>query len=246
MIYINRTFELFVLEMGQLTNVSPCDRFVSLKKASNEIQFRSAAASVAIELSLLHELKKPLSLACDVPRHDERIWQMIRRCRISEGSLRFHNKEEKETLFFVFNQLGETPEVQTEATVEATEQPEAEAVVEDELEVEEVEEAVESAEPHGIVAAVYSHALEAKKAPKHDGYLDFSLADPAVKFAVSYSHLLIYFINTNHQPVLQTLLPNNRSPYARHLRLQGPNRRRRNRTRRKDLPPPQEACARTP
>jgi hypothetical protein len=181
--------------MGQLTNVSPCDRFVSRKKAIRSVHFRSAAQSVAIELSLLQELKKPLSLACDVPRHDEMIWQMIQKCYIKEGSLKFPNVETKETLFFVFNQLGETSEAQTEAAAKATDQPEAEATVDttEQLEAEavveeeiEVEEAAESEEPQGIVDAVNSNALKTKKAPFHEGYLYFSLADPAVKFAVSY------------------------------------------------------------
>lgn len=171
--------------MGQLTNVSLCGRFVSLTKASDSAQFRSAAHSVAIELSILHELKKPLSLACDVPRHDEKIWQMIRKCQIIEGSINFPDNKEKKTLLFVFNQLGETPGAQTEAAAEATEEPEAAA--EEELEV---EGATVPGESNGIVDAVYSYALKAKNPPKHEGYLDFSLADPAVKFAVSYSHLL--------------------------------------------------------
>lgn len=174
----------------------PRDRFVSLKKASDSAQFRSAAKSVAIELSILHELKKPLLLACDVPRHDEKIWQMIRKCQISEGSLKFPDNKEKEILLFVFNQLGETPSAQTEATAaEATEQPEAKAeTTVDTTEQLEAEAVAEPEEPRGIVDAVYSYALKATKPPKHEGYLDFSLADPAVKFAVSYSHLLIHFI----------------------------------------------------
>ncbi|KUL87239.1 hypothetical protein ZTR_03332 [Talaromyces verruculosus] len=159
--------------------------FVSLKKASDSAQFRSAAKSVAIELSILHELKKPLSLACDVPRHDERIWQMIRKCQISEGSLKFPDNKEKKILLFVFNQLGETPSAQTEdAAAEATEQPEAEAeATVDTTEQLEAEAVAEPEERRGIVDAVYSYALKATKPPKHEGYLDFSLADPAVKFA---------------------------------------------------------------
>lgn len=184
------------------------------------------------------------------------IWDMIKQCRISEGSLKFPNNETKETLFFVFNQLGETPDAQTEAAVETTEQPEAEAtadtteqleaeaVAEEELEVEEV---AKVEEPQGIVDAVYSYALKAKRAPGHEGYLQFSLADPAVKFAVSHStlfHILILILTM--KSVLQTLLPNNRPPHARHLRLQSQNHSRRYRTRRKDLLQPQEASGGAP
>ncbi|EEA25794.1 hypothetical protein TMatcc_005971 [Talaromyces marneffei ATCC 18224] len=161
--------------------------FLSLKKANRSAHFRSAAQSVAVELSLLHELKKPLSLACDLTRHDQMIWKMIRECQIKDGNLKFPNEKTKETLFFVFNQLGETPEVQTETTAEATEaavdvteQLEAEAVADEEFEVEEV---AEVEEPQGIVDAVHSFALKHTKAPKDEGYLQFSLADPAIKFA---------------------------------------------------------------
>lgn len=183
-----------LLETGQLTNVSPRDRFVSIEKASKSVQFRSAAQSVVIELSLLQEFKKPLTLACDVPRHDKMIWNMIKKCQISEGSLVFPNNETKETLLFVFNQLGEIPQAQTETAAEATEAPEAEALAENELAVEKAEEASEPEEAHGIVNDVFSWALIAEKPPSHEGYLHFSLADPTVKFAVSYSHLLIYFL----------------------------------------------------
>lgn len=193
-IYINRKLKLLFSKLGQLTNVSPCDRFVSRKRASESAHFRSAAHSVAIELSLLHELKKPLSLACDVSRHDEQIWKMIKNCKIDNGSLTFPKEKTKNALYFVFNQLGETPEAQTEVAAEATEQPEVEATVDttERLEAElvaqeelEVEEAAEPEQSHGIVDAVYSYALEAKEPPHHKGYLDFSLADPEVKFAVS-------------------------------------------------------------
>ncbi|EED21669.1 conserved hypothetical protein [Talaromyces stipitatus ATCC 10500] len=167
--------------------------FISRQKALTSAHFRSAAQSVAIELSLLHELKKPLSLACDVPRHDEMIWEMIQKCQINKSSsttsldaiLKFPNKEIKDTLLFVFNQLGEIPEAQPEATVEATEQPETEelkteAAVKEEIEAEEV---AEVEEPQEIDDAVYSYALKAKTAPEHEGYLKFSLSDPDVKFA---------------------------------------------------------------
>lgn len=118
------------------------------------------------------------------------IWKMIRECQIKDGNLKFPNEKTKETLFFVFNQLGETPEVQTETTAEATEaavdvteQLEAEAVADEEFEVEEV---AEVEEPQGIVDAVHSFALKHTKAPKDEGYLQFSLADPAIKFAVGF------------------------------------------------------------
>lgn len=195
------------------------------------------------------------------------IWEMIRECQINLSSnaaslddvLNFPNKEAKDTLVFVFNQLGEIPEAQTEATVEATEQPEAElkaevaadvteqlesqAVIEEEIVA---EEAAETEEAPEIDDAVFSYALEAETAPEHEGYLGFSLADPAVKFAVSYRILFIYMIDTNLlNLVLQTLLPNHRPPHAGHLRLQGQNRTRRDRTRRKDLLPSQKASDRT-
>lgn len=189
-----------------MANVFLRERFVSRKRASESAHFRSAAHSVAIELSLLHELKKPLSLACDVSRHDEQIWKMIKNCQIENGTLTFPKEKTKEALFFVFNQLGESPESQTEAAAEAVEQTEAEATVDttENLEAEavaeeelEFEEAAESEQPSGIVDAVYSYALEAKEPPHHKGYLDFSLADPAVKFAVSYSYYFVYILILN-------------------------------------------------
>lgn len=126
-----------------------------------------AAQSVAVELSILHTLNKPLSLACDIPNHHHKsIWALIRECRITPGPdrqatsldsiIEFPNEEAKENLFFVFNQFGDEPESQS---------------TESDSSVKEV--------------VAYSRALQAKAGPQHAGYLTFPLVDLDVKLAVS-------------------------------------------------------------
>lgn len=187
--------------------------------------FRSAAQSVVVELGLLHELKKPLTAACTVPRHDETIWEMIRQCQVKESSilesrgnfLEFPDQETKDTLFFVFNQLEEPQKTQNEnvmAAVNEADPSESDAVRE--IDEEEAENEFHDQYPHNeweesadlealdaeseptfefdltpeqlneTVDTVFSQVLETKKPPQHEGYLQFSLSDPAVKFAVSF------------------------------------------------------------
>lgn len=125
---------------------------------------------------------------------------MIEQCQIKESSnatsldniIEFPSAEVKENLFFVFNQLGEVPKSQPEeaeiVAEEVVAQPETEAAELTANEVEEFEEAELGAQEDVDVEdepVVYSYALDAETAPTHAGYLNLSLADPAIKFAVS-------------------------------------------------------------
>lgn len=143
-----------------------------------------AAHQTAVELCLLHELKKPLTDACDVLEHDYSIFKMITATKIQpaeangtlDGRLSFPGDEAKNTLLFVFEQLGRNIEPESEADVEAAMETEEAA----ELEDDEVADA--------IVDIPSGPFFGQTVAPQNSGFLSISLADPSVKFAVSLTH----------------------------------------------------------
>jgi hypothetical protein len=168
----------------------PFGRFVSPRKARENVHFLTAAQSVVVELCILHELKKPLLLACEIPQHHKSIWELIQKCKIKaygktslDNMIRFTTPKIRNDLLFVFNQLEES---QLQEPIKAAEVPEkaAEVSAEEDIEVDESDSRVQD-------DAVYSLALKAKIEPSHQGYLDFPLTDPAVKFAVSILYLSI-------------------------------------------------------
>jgi hypothetical protein len=132
---------------------------------------RTAAHSVAVELSILHELNKPLSAALEATEHAKMVWTMIRKCRINPDAKSLDDAliypkdpQPKKILLFVFNQLGEQ-----------TQEPPSSA---------EAKLAAKFNQP-----ASKSHAVKISVEPKDKGYLSFPLTDTAVRFTVS-SHLL--------------------------------------------------------
>jgi hypothetical protein len=143
-----------------------------------------------VELCLLHELKKSLTDACDVLEHDYSIYKMITEIKIQpveengtlDGRLSFPNDEAKNALYFVFEQLGRNIESEAEA--------EAETSVDDVEAAMETEEAVEL-EDEGVADEVDNIPggpfFGDKVSPQDSGYLSISLADPSVKFAVSFN-----------------------------------------------------------
>lgn len=140
--------------------------FLTRSKARTKQHVRAAAHSVAVELCILHELKKPLEAALEATEHAKMIWNMMRKCRINpdakslDGAL-IYQKEHKKILRFVFKQLGE----------QSQEQPSDSA------------EAKAAAKFHQPKSK--SHAVKISVEPEDKGYLSFPLTDPAVRFTVS-------------------------------------------------------------
>jgi protein kinase C substrate 80K-H len=139
-----------------------------------------AAHQTAVELCLMHELKKPLTDVCDIVEHDKSVFRMIWKCKIEpaaensgslDGRLTFPNKPAKDTLFFVFEQVGR--EVA----------PEAEAASEETVVEEEDLEAIEEMEMEDVA----NQPFFGIQATRDTGFLSISLDDPATKFAVSIS-----------------------------------------------------------
>lgn len=70
-----------------------------------------ASYQAAVEICLLHLLGKPLTSICDVKRHNPQIRQMLESCTVQPSGekgwdIMFPDEKTKETLVFVFNQIG--------------------------------------------------------------------------------------------------------------------------------------------
>lgn len=139
-----------------------------------------AAHQTAVELCLLHALKKPLSSIYDVVEHDKSVFKMIWKCKIQPGAngqwdgvLTYPNKQTEAALVYIFEQIGGQPEAAIAEAAGETGQAEAEA----ETPAEELDEDTYVSETPGLPFFGYQDVRD-------KGFLSLALNDPAAKFAV--------------------------------------------------------------
>lgn len=147
-----------------------------------------AAHQAAVEITLLRALNQPLASICRVHEHDKTIFKMIWRCEFQsgasqkrEGTLKFPDEEAEKALRFVFEQIGQQADapvnVEAEpAAIEASESEDMEEVVF-------TEEQNVNQEPSGPHFFGYTY-------PHNTSFLEFSLTDPTIKFAVRSARVL--------------------------------------------------------
>lgn len=138
-----------------------------------------AAHQTAIELCLLHALKKPLASIYNVVKHDKSVFKMIWKCKIQPGAngqwegVVYPNKQTETALVYIFEQIGGQPEGAVAEVAGETEQAEAEA----EASAEELDEGAYVSETSGVPFFGYQDVRD-------KGFLSLTFNDPAVKFAV--------------------------------------------------------------
>lgn len=155
------------------------DRFGLKKKLRKQGPLFLAAHQAAVEICLMHALNKPLTSVCNVTEHDKAVFKMIWKTKIvpneagSWGSaLEYHNKQAKEALVYIFEQIGGSQP-------EAVEQQQA---AEETAEVEEFEEAAWEGEEEETSKVPFFGYQDARD----KGFLTLSLEDQETKFAVSF------------------------------------------------------------
>ncbi|KAL2012742.1 hypothetical protein VTN00DRAFT_267 [Thermoascus crustaceus] len=166
------------------TEADEYNGFMSRRKLTEKGHLHLAAHQTAVELCLMQALNKPLTDVCQVLEHDKTVFKMIWKCRIQPGedkgkldsALVFPNKETKEALFFVFEQIGKP----AEPAASAEESPAVEETAE-EMEAVDEEEALENA--NGSAKPANELPFFGYRDPRDDGFLSISLNDPATKFA---------------------------------------------------------------
>ncbi|KAL2807870.1 glucosidase II beta subunit-like protein-domain-containing protein [Aspergillus granulosus] len=144
-------------------------------------QLSLAAHQTAVELSLMHTLKKPLTNVCDVVEHEQPVFRLIWNCKIQpksnnqwDSAVVFPDKETEDALVYIFEQIGGAQEPATEAAPERGENAEVA-----ELEAAEVEDAeYEEAVPKPPTQPFFGY-----QDVKDKGFLDLPLDDPVTKFA---------------------------------------------------------------
>ncbi|CRG89792.1 hypothetical protein PISL3812_06831 [Talaromyces islandicus] len=154
---------------GRWANFRPQERdqyspFLTRSKATTKQHVRCAAHSAAVELCILHELKKPLEAVFEATQHAKIIYRAMMKCRINPDAQSLDDAliypkhpDAKKTLHFVFEQLGSQ-----------TEEPPTSA---------EEKRAAKFSQP-----ASKSYAVKSGHEPADKGYLSFPLTDAAVRF----------------------------------------------------------------
>ncbi|KAL4788246.1 ribosomal subunit 39S-domain-containing protein [Aspergillus varians] len=146
--------------------------FFSNRRLTKPGHLALAAHQTAVELCLMHSLKKPLTSVCDVVEHEKPVFKLMWNCKIQpkgqwDSALEYPDKETEDALVYIFQQIGDQAVVsQAEQTAEDVENAEAE-------DVEEIE-----------------AAQQPKNAPffgyrdvRDNGFLSLPLSDPVTKFA---------------------------------------------------------------
>lgn len=147
----------------------------------------------------MHELKKPLTDVCEIQEHVKTVFRMIWKCKIQptedrgslDGRIIFPNKGTKDTLFFVFEQVGRDDEPEAVSKEPVSEEAVAEDAVEDAdaIEEEELDDLHEDLrQPNQPFFGI--------QRPRDTGFFTISLNDPATKFAVSISPHLFRFYHS--------------------------------------------------
>lgn len=166
---------------------APRYRFMARRKLTEKGHIYLAAHQTAVELCMMQALNKPLTAVCQVLEHDKSVFKMMWKCKIQLGedkgkldtALVFPNKDAKDALFYVFQQIGNPPE--PEATAEESSAAE-EATEQTEFDEEELEE--EEIVPESVTKPSNPLPFFGYRDTRDDGFLSISLNDPATKFAV--------------------------------------------------------------
>lgn len=153
---------------------------MSKTKLTKKEHLALAAHQAAVEVCLLHTLKKPLTNVCSVGEHEKAVFKLIWRSQIKpsengqwDGVLTFPNKEAEKSLLYIFEQIGGQP--QAAVAEQAT------GKTQESVEGSEIEAAMESASnPPREHFFGYQNVRD-------KGFLALPLNDIAIKFAVRLS-----------------------------------------------------------
>ncbi|KAF7180488.1 hypothetical protein CNMCM7691_009779 [Aspergillus felis] len=167
--------------LGKWSDLPPTEAdvfnpFMLKKKLTKEGHLNLAAHQAAVELCLMHALKKPLTKICDVVEHEKPVFKMIWKCKIEPNaesqwgqSLVHPDDEAKDVLVYIFEQIGEG--------ADTTAAP-AEEEVQEDVETEEYEETVEDSISQAAAPPFFGY-----RSVQDKGFLSLSLNDPETKFA---------------------------------------------------------------
>ncbi|KAF7168519.1 hypothetical protein CNMCM5623_001539 [Aspergillus felis] len=167
--------------LGKWSDLPPTEAdvfnpFMLKKKLTKEGHLNLAAHQAAVELCLMHALKKPLTKICDVVEHEKPVFKMIWKCKIEPNaesqwgqSLVYPDDEAKDVLVYIFEQIGEG--------ADTTAAP-AEEEVQEDVETEEYEETVEDSISQAAAPPFFGY-----RSVQDKGFLSLSLNDPETKFA---------------------------------------------------------------
>ncbi|KAF4174974.1 hypothetical protein CNMCM8694_005397 [Aspergillus lentulus] len=155
---------------------NPESSFMLKKKLTKEGHLHLAAHQAAVEICLMHALKKPLTKICDVVEHEKPVFKLIWKCKIEPNaesqwgqSLVYPDDESKDVLVYIFEQIG--------GGADTTAAPTEEEVQED-AETEEHEEPVEDSISQAPTPPFFGY-----RSVQDKGFLSLSLNDPETKFA---------------------------------------------------------------
>ncbi|KAF4155331.1 hypothetical protein CNMCM6069_008060 [Aspergillus lentulus] len=167
--------------LGKWSDLPPTEAdafnpFMLKKKLTKEGHLHLAAHQAAVEICLMHALKKPLTKICDVVEHEKAVFKLIWKCKIEPNaesqwgqSLVYPDDESKDVLVYIFEQIG--------GGADTTAAPTEEEVQED-AETEEHEEPVEDSISQAPTPPFFGY-----RSVQDKGFLSLSLNDPETKFA---------------------------------------------------------------
>ncbi|GAQ05661.1 hypothetical protein ALT_2982 [Aspergillus lentulus] len=167
--------------LGKWSDLPPTEAdafnpFMLKKKLTKEGHLHLAAHQAAVEICLMHALKKPLTKICDVVEHEKPVFKLIWKCKIEPNaesqwgqSLVYPDDESKDVLVYIFEQIG--------GGADTTAAPTEEEVQED-AETEEHEEPVEDSISQAPTPPFFGY-----RSVQDKGFLSLSLNDPETKFA---------------------------------------------------------------
>lgn len=180
--------------MGAILIGNACCRFMVKERVTKRGQLNLAAHQAAVELCLLHALKKPLASICDVVEHDKSVFKMIWKCKIQpsvngqwDGVLVYPNKETESALMYIFEQIGGQSET---AAAKAAGETEAEG----ENAAEEEFDPLEFEDPRMKYASEEGLPFFGYQGVRDRGFMSLALSDPAAKFAVRLPRCYYYYI----------------------------------------------------
>ncbi|PKX90837.1 mitochondrial 54S ribosomal mL50 protein [Aspergillus novofumigatus IBT 16806] len=167
--------------LGKWSDLPPTEAdvfnpFMLKKKLTKEGHLHLAAHQAAVEICLMHALKKPLTKICDVVEHEKPVFKLIWKCKIKPNaesqwgqSLVYPDDESKDVLVYIFEQIG--------GGADTTAVP-AEEEVQEDAETEEHEEPVEDSVSQAPTPPFFGY-----RSVQDKGFLSLSLNDPETKFA---------------------------------------------------------------
>ncbi|EAW19434.1 mitochondrial 54S ribosomal mL50 protein [Aspergillus fischeri NRRL 181] len=167
--------------LGKWSDLPPTEAdvfnpFMLKKKLTKEGHLHLAAHQAAVEICLMHALKKPLTKICDVVEHEKPVFKLIWKCKIDPNaesqwgqSLVYPDDESKDVLVYIFEQIG--------GGADTTATP-AEEEVQEDAETEELGESVGDSISQAPTPPFFGY-----RSVQDKGFLSLSLNDPETKFA---------------------------------------------------------------